>query len=85
MIQSVLSSIPAYYLSPFELSKAVANVMERMMSDFLWEGFGEGRRDCLVAWEKVCMSKRSRGLGWKSNLVAMVYSSRTGGIVGCCN
>ena len=38
LIQSVLSSLPIYYLSVFKVPISVINSMEKMMRDFLWEG-----------------------------------------------
>ena len=48
LIQSVLSSIPTYYLSLFRIPVKVARSLEKLMRDFLWEGSGEGKRDHLV-------------------------------------
>ncbi|KAK9275444.1 hypothetical protein L1049_022709 [Liquidambar formosana] len=64
LIQSVLSSIPTYYLSLFRILVKVARSLEKLMRDFLWEGSGEGKRDHLVRWEIVSRSMSYRGLAF---------------------
>ncbi|XP_062112884.1 uncharacterized protein LOC133824040 [Humulus lupulus] len=56
LIQSVLSSIPVYYLSLFWIPKNVAGFIEKLMRDFLWEGADQSRADHLVSWQEVCKS-----------------------------
>lgn len=62
LIQSVLSSIPAYFLSLFRILIKVAACLEKLMRDFLWEGSEESKRDHLVKWEVVSRSKHQGGL-----------------------
>ena len=38
LIQSVLFSLPIYYLSVFRVLVGVINSIEKMMRDFFWEG-----------------------------------------------
>ena len=40
LIKSVLSSIPAYFLSIFPLPVSVANKLETIQRNFLWGSFG---------------------------------------------
>lgn len=47
MIQSVLGSIPIYFLSIFKITIKPALRLEKMMRDFSWEGKGEGKKDQL--------------------------------------
>ncbi|KAM7490623.1 hypothetical protein LguiA_033544 [Lonicera macranthoides] len=63
LLQSVLGSIPIYYLSIFKIPQKVASILEKLMRDFLWEGRGEGKKDHLVNWEVVSRSKIDGGLG----------------------
>ncbi|KAM7511057.1 hypothetical protein LguiB_009932 [Lonicera macranthoides] len=63
LIQSVLESIPIYFLSIFKIPTQPALRLEKLMRDFFWEGKGEGKRDHLVKWEMVTKSKKHGGLG----------------------
>ncbi|XP_062093360.1 uncharacterized protein LOC133799353 [Humulus lupulus] len=63
LIQSVLSSIPVYYLSLFCIPKNVAMTIEKLMRDFFWEGADNSGADHLVSWADVCNSRSHGGLG----------------------
>ena len=62
LIESVLSSVPIYFLSLFKIPGSVAKELESLMRDFLWEGCDGEHGDHLVAW-KVCLPKVYGGLG----------------------
>ncbi|XP_020420593.1 uncharacterized protein LOC18774736 [Prunus persica] len=62
MIQAVLCSIPIYYMSLFRIPIGVANRIEKLMRDFLWEGL-DGKRNHAVSWEVVGKAKFYGGLG----------------------
>lgn len=65
LIQSVLDSIPTYYLSLFRIPKNVANLVEKKMRDFLWEGFDGNTSSHLVSWGIVTTSRSLRKMeGW---------------------
>ena len=63
LIQSVLESIPIYYLSLFKIPISVCNIIEKLMRDFFWEGYGERVCDHIVNWDIVSKSKEKGGLG----------------------
>ncbi|XP_062109433.1 uncharacterized protein LOC133820653 [Humulus lupulus] len=63
LIQSVLSSIPVYYLSLLCIPKSVVGIIEKLMRDFLWEGAEHSGADHLVSWNEVCKSRSYEGLG----------------------
>ena len=58
LIESVLSSLPIYYLSLFRIPVGVAKEIESLMRDFFWDGCGGEE-----AWKKVCLPKVYGGLG----------------------
>lgn len=52
-----------YFMSLLWITRGMAEVMERITRDFLWDG-ADGELHChLVAWEHVCKPKERRGLG----------------------
>lgn len=63
LIQSVLYSIISFWASVFPLSKGCIDALEKMLSAFLWSGAPDSARGAKVAWESVCTSKESGGLG----------------------
>uniref|UniRef100_A0A803QQM3 Reverse transcriptase domain-containing protein n=1 Tax=Cannabis sativa TaxID=3483 RepID=A0A803QQM3_CANSA len=62
LIQSVLSSLPIYFLSLFKAPKVVLKELEKMMRDFFWEGGDLAGGDHLVAWDEVCKPRAEGGL-----------------------
>ena len=65
IIQSCLLRIPSYFLSLFKIPTSIALRIEKLQRDFLWSGFGEGKRDHLVSWDIVCRSNEFGGLGFR--------------------
>ncbi|KAM2375829.1 hypothetical protein ACFXTH_044543 [Malus domestica] len=63
LIQSVLGSLPIYYMSLFKIPCRVKRRLEKLMKGFLWEGVEEGKKTHLVRWELVTKNKEERGLG----------------------
>ena len=63
LIHSLLSALPIYFLLLFKILSEVANRIERLMRDFLWEGFNESNGSHLIRWNIVSSSKFKEGLG----------------------
>ncbi|OWM91409.1 hypothetical protein CDL15_Pgr017327 [Punica granatum] len=66
LIKASLSSLPTYFMSPFVIPKSVADRIEKIQRDFLWDS---GENTCnfhLVKWSDVCQPLSSGGLGIRS-------------------
>ncbi len=63
LVKSSLQNLPIYALSLFGILGKIAERMEKIQRDFLWNGNEGKKRYPLVAWEKVCLPKRYGGLG----------------------
>ena len=64
MLKSTLSSLPVCYLSLFTIPKYVADRLETIQRNFLWEALEEGFiYHPLMAWDKVCSPVDVGGLG----------------------
>jgi mannosylglycoprotein endo-beta-mannosidase len=69
LVNSVLNSIPVYYMTSFPLSKWVIKRIDRIRRNFLWKGKDNPRTGhCPVNWIKVCKAKKLGGLGTKDLL-----------------
>lgn len=64
LINSVLSSIPIYFMTSFLLPQWVIQRIDKIRRTFLWgKNVGDGRGMSWMKWEQVCLPNRSRGLG----------------------
>jgi hypothetical protein len=63
LLRSTLSSLPTYFLSLFTIPISVAQRIEKLQRDFLWDGMGNDFKHHLVGWDKVCVTKVKGGLG----------------------
>lgn len=62
MLNAVLSTIPIYTLSMYEVPTWVFRSMDKIRRNILWHGPAqESRGFKLVAWDQVCSSKREGG------------------------
>lgn len=62
LIKLLLSNLLVYYLFVFSILIKVANELEQMQRDFLWEG-GGSKNDHLLSWNEVCKPKSMGGGG----------------------
>jgi len=67
LVNSVLGSLPIYYMASILLPNNVRERLEAKRRAFLWTGeeLYHGSR-CLVAWADVCKTKEQGGLGVKN-------------------
>ncbi|KAK3224934.1 hypothetical protein Dsin_004796 [Dipteronia sinensis] len=63
LIKSVLSSLPTYFMSVFQIPISVALAMEKLQRDFFWGVKGEKKGIHWVDWPTFYKSKRNGGLG----------------------
>ncbi|KAJ0479839.1 putative RNA-directed DNA polymerase [Helianthus annuus] len=63
LINSVLESLPIYYLSLYKAPVGVLKVLEAKMRKFLWAGSGNTSKMNWVAWDWITWPKTKGGLG----------------------
>nr|KYP48155.1 Putative ribonuclease H protein At1g65750 family [Cajanus cajan] len=65
LINSVLSSLPLFYLSFFRIPKKVHLQLVRLQWNFLWGHMRDHKKVAWISWDRVCRSKNQGGLGIK--------------------
>lgn len=63
LLNSVLSSMPIYYLCTLHIPPGIIKQLERIERQCLWRGNSETPRQSLAAWALVCRPKDKGGLG----------------------
>ncbi|XP_074265976.1 uncharacterized protein LOC141588433 [Silene latifolia] len=66
LINSVLNTLHNYWSAIFLIPKMVIHRIVAICRKYLWDGGTEYQRAPLVAWDKVCCSKKTGGLGIKN-------------------
>jgi len=65
LLQSVLSSLPLFYISFFNIPMAVVHTIKSIKGNFLWGWEKDGKKIAWIAWKKFCEPKEEGGLGIK--------------------
>jgi len=65
LIQSILTSIPIYFLSFFRVPRRVVKKLVCILRSFLWGGGDDQHKIVWVKWGTVCLPKDKGGLGIK--------------------
>ena len=64
LVNTVLSSLPTYFLTVFRLQKWAIKGIDKLRRSFLWKGANEANGGhCLVNWCKTRRPKKFGGLG----------------------
>ena len=64
LLNSVLSSIPTYWMSVFKLPVWVVKEIDKIYRDFFWKGPELGPKGMrLVAWSRICRPRNMGGWG----------------------
>jgi intein-encoded DNA endonuclease-like protein len=66
LINSVLSSLPLYMLSFFEIPRKVLEKIDFLRSRFYWQSEDEKKKYRLAKWSVLCQPKEVGGLGIKN-------------------
>ena len=63
LVKTVLSALPTYYMSVFQMSAGLRRRLEGIMRRFFWHGTAANRGGTLVAWDVACRPLTDGGLG----------------------
>eukprot|EP00253_Pinus_taeda_P015324 PITA_15324 len=63
LIKAVLQSLPLYLFTLLAAPKWVIKAIKNLQCNFLWGSSGKNRKWALVKWDKVCLPKKSGGIG----------------------
>lgn len=64
MILSVLSTIPSYPMTCFELPISLCIIIQFVLTRFWWDGADGTKKICWIAWDKMTFPKNEGGLGF---------------------
>ena len=64
MLQSVLSAIPSFALTCFELPISLCTPIQSVLARFWWDSKDMERKICWLSWDKLTQPKNVRGLGF---------------------
>ncbi|GKV45171.1 hypothetical protein SLEP1_g52281 [Rubroshorea leprosula] len=63
LINSVLSSLPVFMMSAYQIPKGILYTLDKIRRCFFWGGGEELKKTNWVKWERVCKQKKYGGLG----------------------
>jgi hypothetical protein len=63
LLNSVLSSLPMFMMSFFEMPKGVIKNLDHYRSRFFWQGSSQKHRYRIAKWDILCRPKDQGGLG----------------------
>eukprot|EP00253_Pinus_taeda_P021887 PITA_21887 len=63
LIKAILQSLPLYLFSLLAAPKWVIKAIRNLQRNFLWGSSGHNRKWALLKWDKVCLPKKSGGIG----------------------
>jgi hypothetical protein len=63
LINSILTSLPMFMLSFFEIPKGVRKILDFFRSHFFWQSDGHKKKYRLTKWNLICRPKDQGGLG----------------------
>ena len=56
MINAVLSAVPLYMLSIYQLPASIHRQIDRCRKRFLWQGTSSQKKFALVNWNTICLA-----------------------------
>ncbi|KAA3460139.1 reverse transcriptase [Gossypium australe] len=63
LAQSVLLTIPSYFMQSLAIPKGVCDEIEKIARQFIWGGSAGNTKIALVGWESICQPRNRGGLG----------------------
>ena len=63
MLKTVLTAIPSYTMTSFEIPVSLCRRIQSVLTRFWWDGSEEQKKLCWVVWDKLTKHKAEGGLG----------------------
>ncbi|KAG7543566.1 Endonuclease/exonuclease/phosphatase [Arabidopsis thaliana x Arabidopsis arenosa] len=65
LLKSVLSTLPNYAMSCFQLPKSLCKRIQSTLTRFWWDSNDQKKKMCWISWDKLTKTKREGGLAFK--------------------
>jgi hypothetical protein len=79
LVKVVAQAIPTYAMSCFDLTKRLCNELNSTIGQWWWSQNDKGNKIHWLAWEKLTLLKKRRGIGfWDLHLFNMAMIARQG-------
>ncbi|CAE5959180.1 unnamed protein product [Arabidopsis arenosa] len=79
MLKSVLTAIPTYAMSCFQLPASLCDRIQSALTRFWWDKNDQQKKMCWISWEKMARPKQTGGLGFK-NVKLFLWKAVSGAV-----
>ena len=64
-IKAVAQAVPTFTISYFKIPNSICDELTSMVNQFWWRQKKEERKMVWLSWDKMCLPKEKRGMGFR--------------------
>lgn len=65
LIKVIAAVLPVHAMSVYKIPKAIISSLQNIMASFWWSNVEHKKKIHWLSWDKLCLSKQERGLGFQ--------------------